>query len=79
MALSVPSFLFHDKLYAGSGVDSAYVLQEKHDSVFEKNKKLEEQMTPLSTSFLSIKVLSKGTRCMILGLEQVAVLVHMSV
>jgi hypothetical protein len=47
--------------------------------VFEKNKKLEEQMTPLSTSFLSIKVLSKGTRCMILGLDQVFVLLQLFV
>jgi hypothetical protein len=74
MALSVPSFLLHDDLYARSRVDSAYVLQEKHDSVVEKNNKLEEQMTPLSTSFMSLKVLSKGTCCMILGLDQVFVL-----
>jgi hypothetical protein len=49
MAVSVPSFLFHDELYARSGVDSAYVLQEKHDVVVEKSTKLKEQMTPLST------------------------------
>jgi hypothetical protein len=49
MAVSVPSFLFHDELYARSGVDSAYVLQEKHDVVVEKSTKLKEQMTPIST------------------------------
>ncbi|XP_047065274.1 sex determination protein tasselseed-2-like [Lolium rigidum] len=38
MALSVPSFLFHDELSVGSGIDSAYVLQEKHDVVVEKHQ-----------------------------------------
>jgi hypothetical protein len=44
-----------------------HVLQEKHDVVveIEKKTKLEEQLTPLSTSFMYVKVLTEGTRCMI--------------
>jgi hypothetical protein len=37
-------------------LDIESVLQEKYEAVVEKNTRLEEQMTALSTSFLSLKV-----------------------
>jgi hypothetical protein len=69
MALTSSIISIHDDLYAGTGVDFEYVLQEKHDAVAEKNTKLEEMMTPLSTSFLSVKVLAKCTCCMMNNAE----------
>jgi hypothetical protein len=43
--------------YVGSGVDSEYVLQEKHEAVVERAP----SWTPLSSYFLFLKVLIKCT------------------
>jgi hypothetical protein len=75
MALSIPSFLFHDELSVGSGVDSAYVLQEKHDVVVEKH----QSRGAADSTILFFPFYQGIDQRMILGLEQVFVLLHMSV